>query len=237
MPKFLLTCQTIVLIICLKMKLPASPADRSHAETRRQLLEAAGAVFAEFGFRDATVREICRRAGANVAAVNYHFGDKENLYVEVLRYAHTRAFEKYPPLLDLRDDAPPAEKLHAFVHSLLLRIFDKGPTAWHGKLMSREMIEPTPALDSLVEERMRPMAAQIGQIVADLLNCPVSDERVRLYAFSIVSQCVFYHHCRPVICRLFPQRPPLELADVARLATHITNFSLAAMKHLPKPKP
>ena len=74
-------------------------------ETRRQLLEAAGAVFAEVGFRDATVREICKRAGANVAAVNYHFGDKETLYLEVLRYTHARALEKYPPLLDLPPDA------------------------------------------------------------------------------------------------------------------------------------
>ena len=237
MPKFLLTCQTIVLIICLKMKLPPLPADASHAETRRLLLEAAGTVFAEFGFRDATVREICRRAGANVAAVNYHFGDKEKLSVEVLRHAHGKALEKYPPLLDLDETASPAEKLNAFVHSLLLRIFDKGPNSWHGKLISREMIEPTPALDSLVEERMRPMAAQIGQIVADLLGCPLNDERVRLCAFSIVSQCVFYHHCRPVLCRLFPQRPPLETADVARLAEHITRFSLAALEQLSKPKP
>ena len=135
----------------------------------------------------------------------------------------------------MADDAPPAEKLRAFVCSLLLRILDKGPTAWHGKLISREMIEPTAALDSLVEERMRPMAVQLGQIVAGILDCPPHDERVRLYAFSIVSQCVFYHHCRPVICRLFPDRPPLDKADAERLADHITRFSLAAMKHLAEP--
>jgi AcrR family transcriptional regulator len=214
----------------MKLKTPTGSGDASHAETRRQLLEAAGEVFAEAGFRDATVREICRRAGANVAAVNYHFGDKEKLYTEVLRYAQTKALEKYPLLLDVAVNAPPEKRLRAFVQSLLLRIFDKGPTAWHGKLMSREMIEPSAALDSLVEERMRPMAGQLWQIVADILECPLNHERVRLCAFSVVSQCVFYHHCRPVVSRLFPKEEPLDAAGIERLADHVTRFSLAAMK-------
>jgi AcrR family transcriptional regulator len=216
------------------MKSPVETDVAGRDETRRHLLEAAGAVFAEFGFRDATVREICRRAGANIAAVNYHFGDKETLYAEVLRYAHGKALEKYPPLLDVAADAPPEKKLQAFVHSFLLRIFDKGPTAWHGKLMSREMIEPTAALDSLVEERMRPMAAQLWQIVAEILDCPPNDERVRLCSMSVVSQCVFYHHCRPVVSRLFPKHLPQNVANIERLADYITKFSLSAMKHLPK---
>src|SRR5271156_5540224 len=135
----------------MKLKSPAGLADASLDETRHQLLGAAGEVFAEFGFRDATVREICRRAGANIAAINYHFGDKETLYTEVLRYSHGKALEKYPPLLGVAADAPAEKKLRAFVNSLLLRIFDTGPTAWHGKLMSREMIEPSAALDSLIE--------------------------------------------------------------------------------------
>ena len=212
------------------MRLPIATAEASHAETRRQLLEAAGEVFAEFGFRNATVREICGRAGANVAAVNYHFGDKETLYAEVLRYAHGKALAKYPPLLDVPVGAPPEEKLRAFVKSFLLRTFDTGPTAWHGKLMSREMIEPTAALDALVEERMRPMAGELWRIVSAILDCPPNDERVRLCAFSVVSQCVFYHHCRPVILRLFPEQAAPGPADIVRLADHITGFSLAAMR-------
>ena len=220
----------------MKLKPPVEPKDASLDATRRQLLEAAGAVFAEVGFRDATVREICRRAGANIAAVNYHFGDKEKLYAEVLRYSHSKALEKYPPLLGVAADAPPEKKLRAFVQSLLLRIFDKGPTAWHGKLMAREMIEPSAALDSLVEERIRPMSNQLWQIVAEIIGRPLNDERVRLCAFSVVSQCVFYHHCRTVLSRLFPNEEPLDAAGIERLADHVTRFSLAAMKHLPAAK-
>jgi TetR/AcrR family transcriptional regulator, regulator of cefoperazone and chloramphenicol sensitivity len=215
----------------MKLKPQAEIIDASPDETRRQLLEAAGGVFAEAGFRDATVREICRRAGANIAAINYHFGDKENLYLEVLRYAHGKALAKFPPMLDLPDDAPPEKKLRAFVHSMLQRIFDKGPTSWHGKLMSREMIEPTKALDSLVEERMRPMVAQLWKIVAEILDCPVNDERVRLCSLSVISQCVFYNHCSPVVQRLFPNKLPQDAASIGQLGDHITKFSLAAMKH------
>ena len=62
-------------------------------ETRQRLLEPASEVFAQKGFRDATIAEICREAGANVAAVNYHFGSKGELYVEAgkLWVGHERA--------------------------------------------------------------------------------------------------------------------------------------------------
>jgi TetR/AcrR family transcriptional regulator, regulator of cefoperazone and chloramphenicol sensitivity len=214
------------------LKLVSPNKSDNQAETRRQLLEAAGEVFAEAGFRNATVREICGRAGANIAAVNYHFGDKETLYIEVLRYSQQKAFEKYPLLLNVGPDAPAEDKLRAFVHSLLLRIFAKGPAAWHGKLMSREMIEPTPALDSLVEERIRPMADQLWKIVAGILKCPAHDKRVRQAGFSVVSQCLFYHHCRPVIARLFPDQPRLDASGITELADHIVRFSLAGMKNM-----
>jgi TetR/AcrR family transcriptional regulator, regulator of cefoperazone and chloramphenicol sensitivity len=217
------------------MKTSGAAEVASQAETRRQLLEAASEVFAEAGFRHATVREICRRAGANIAAVNYHFGDKERLYAEVLRFAQARAFEKYPPFPNAASTAPPEEKLRAFVHSFLLRIFDDGPGAWFGKIMSREMVEPTRALDLLIQERLRPMAGQLRGIISEILGCPPGDERVRLCIFSIVSQCVFYHHCRTMILRLFPEQR-LDAAAAELLAGHITRFSLAAMKHLPAAK-
>ncbi len=204
-----------------------------HLATRRQILEAAGEVFAEVGFRDATVREICSRAQVNNAAVNYHFGDKEKLYAEVLRYSQQKCLEKHPPFLDLSETAPPEERLRAFVHSFLLRIFEKGPSAWHGKLMSREMVDPTAALDSIVDERIRPMAEQLRGIVAEILQRSPADEVVRWCGLSIVGQCVFYHHCRPVLSRLYPDHPPLDLVSAAPLADHITRFSLAALKNLP----
>jgi len=138
--------------------------------------------------------------------------------------------------LGVAADAPPEERLRAFIQSFLLRIFDGSSTAWFGKMMSREMVEPTQALDLLLKERMQPMANLLRGIVAEILGCPPDAENVRLCCFSVVSQCVFYHHCRTMISRLFPEQR-LDASAVQQLAGHIAGFSLAAMKHLPGSKP
>src|SRR5882724_4823724 len=112
-------------------------------ETRQRLLNSAGEVFAERGFRAATVRDICQRAKANVAAIHYHFGDKEALYLALLKSCADDALKRFPPTLGLNESATSEEKLYAFIRSFLFRIADKGRPAWHGRLMAREMAEPT----------------------------------------------------------------------------------------------
>jgi AcrR family transcriptional regulator len=201
-------------------------------DTRQRLLEIAGEVFAAQGYRAATVRDICQRADANVASINYHFGDKEKLYLEVLRYAHTCAFTKYPPDMGLKPGATPKQRLHAFVRSFLFRVLDEGRPAWHGKLMAREIADPTGALEAIVKDGIRPHFAALRGIVSDLLGPKLGADatRVRYAAWSIVGQCLFYFYARPVILQLHPGQTftPEDLEEIAR---HITDFSLAALKH------
>ncbi len=201
--------------------------------TRQQLLEAASAVFAERGFRAATVRQICQRANANVAAVNYHFGGKAGLYAEVLRHAHRCAEERHPNVSVSPKRLTPARELEIFVHAFLQRLFDEGRTAWLGKLMSREMVEPTAALDAVVEEQIQPNSRRLQDLLRRLLGPRSSAEQVRLCEMSVVSQCLFYHHCRPVISRLFPgfDFGPKALR---RLAAHITRFSMGGLQSAKK---
>ena len=199
-------------------------------ETRNRLHAAAGEVFAEQGYRSATVREICQRAGANVAAVNYHFGDKERLYAEVIRDAHRSAMSKYPSDLGLEPGATLEQRLFAFVRSFLFRIFDEGRPAWHGKLIAREIADPTAALNDIVDEGIRPHFMMLRAIVTELLGGGTPDpERLRYCAWSVVGQCLFYFHAQPIIRRLHPAQT-FGPADIETLARHITDFSLAAMK-------
>src|SRR5216683_3872831 len=101
------------------MEAPLAKSAVPPAETRERLLEAAGAVFSESGFRNATVRDIVTRAGANIAAVNYHFGDKEGLYSAVLEHSAQAALHQYPPHGGLAPDAAAGEQLRAFIRAFL----------------------------------------------------------------------------------------------------------------------
>lgn len=207
----------------------ASPS--SLAETRHRLLEAAGEVFAEHGFRGATVREICNRAGANVAAVNYHFRDKETLYRELIRYAHRCAFPAGNAVFEPDPSTPPERRLREYVRHTLAGILGEGRPAWLGKLIGREMSEPTGALDMLVEEGVRPRFAALTAIIGALLGPGASPQQVRLCAFSVQGQCLFYHFAKPVMQRLVPAASP-GAADLDRLTDHVTDFSLAAIRGL-----
>jgi TetR/AcrR family transcriptional regulator, regulator of cefoperazone and chloramphenicol sensitivity len=200
------------------------------AATRQRLLDAAGEVFAEVGYRAATIREICTRAEANVAAVNYHFRDKDGLYQEVVAYAHGCAMASHPPPGDLAR-LTPAEQLQGFVRSFLARLLDSGRPAWHGRLMARELVEPTAALDRIVRDSIRAQSEMLMGIVRAVAGVPLPLATVRRAAMSVVGQCLFYEHARPVIGRLFPDLG-FSRTEVEALADHISAFSLAGIASL-----
>jgi TetR/AcrR family transcriptional regulator, regulator of cefoperazone and chloramphenicol sensitivity len=207
--------------MCLKMQ--------SVHETKQRLLEAAGEVFAARGFRAATIREICQRASANVAAVNYHFSDKEGLYFAVMKSGSEAALKKYPPTLGLGPTATGEERLHAFIRSMLFRIADKGQPSWHGKLISHEMANPTKALPALIDKVYKPALKQLEAIVRELVGGRVAITVVRQCLLSILGQCSYFHYARPAIQHIHPEQG-FEPADIERLAKHITQFSLAGIR-------
>ena len=201
-----------------------------HAATRRALLDAGADVFAEVGFHHATIRDLCRRAGANVAAVNYHFGDKETLYAEVLAEQSRLAMALHP-LPAAAPDATPAQRLEDFIRTFLQRVLSAELSARHGRMMAREMVEPTRALDRLVAESIRPQSAALSVILRDLVGPGPSEETLRLLGMSVVGQILFYCHCQPVLTRLFPGMP-FNAERLDTLTLHITAFSLAAVRGL-----
>lgn len=208
---------------------------RNDQETRERLRDVAKALFAEHGFHKVTVRDICHAARANVAAVNYHFGDKLGLYMAVVQEGIAAMRESNALAQEAGRGKPPDERLRAFLHVFLSRVAgsdhsDKG--TWISKMMSREMEDPTPALDMVIAEVIEPRLAYLGAAIAELLKCDVSDKRVKRVFASIQGQCFIY---RPHFLRdkFLGISGPL---DISVIADHIADFSLAgirAMAHTP----
>jgi len=198
--------------------------------SRERLMEAAGEVFAEEGYDAATIREITRRAGVNIAAVNYYFRDKAELYSAVLMHAQRCAVET----AWVAGSTGPAEvRLREFLRGMMRHLLDPLRPAWHSRLMAREMAAPTRMLHNLINDGFRPKVEQLGGILRELAGGRLSDEEIGCASASIIAQCVFYRQNRPVVLRLYPGL--LSDGDpIDKLADHITAFSLGGLDRLKK---
>jgi TetR/AcrR family transcriptional regulator, regulator of cefoperazone and chloramphenicol sensitivity len=197
-------------------------------ETRERVLKAAAQLFADRGFKKVTVRDICRTARANVAAVNYHFGDKGGLYREVLQLATDTMRATSEAARAAGAGQPADERLRRYIQVSLCRVMKDGAASWISRLINREIADPTPAFDTLVEQGVRPRIDDLSAIVAEMLGCPVADERVPRCVASIHAQWILFVP-NPIASR-FRQKLHLRSEDVDRVGRHIADFSLAGIR-------
>ncbi len=161
----------------------ANATDKA-GSTHRRLLDVAVALFAEHGFRKTTVRAICEAADANVSAVKYHFGNKAALYDAAFDHARLRSNETNPfvqmdEARDFHADQTPERRLYLFIRTLLEHQFRDGQPTDLTKLMSHEMVQPTPALDRLIEVSVKRVYAGLIRIILDLMPTPPRKFRPR----------------------------------------------------------
>jgi len=201
----------------------------SEYSTRNRIIEAAGLLFAQEGFDRATSREICDLAHVNPAAVNYHFGGKERLYLEVLREAHRRLVN-FGTLKDFAEESHLSEeKIEVFFIGYLKSLLDNSPEGWTSRVMLREMAAPTSAFNELVQLQIRPTAMLFRSLAAHIMGLSVEHEAVVRGTLSIAAQFVFVFQNRKVVELV---NPDLDLTEegIGLLARHIWRFSLAGLK-------
>jgi TetR/AcrR family transcriptional regulator, regulator of cefoperazone and chloramphenicol sensitivity len=200
-------------------------------ETRQRVLNIAAELFAERGFNNVTVREICQRAGTNLAAVNYHFRDKLGLYKEVVQLAANEMNRVKTDVMDAAEEPrPPEERLRTYIHLTLHHLLDPRQESWMEKLVARETIDPTPAIDLIIQKGIKPTTERNGRMMAELLGTSLDDPRVWRCFLSVQGQCLFYKMSMPISLRMAPpgfQYTP-ELIDA--LAEHVYQFSLAGIR-------
>ena len=219
------------------MRSPKKP----HTDTHDQLLHAAAEVFADKGYTDATIANICEKAGANIAAVNYHFGDKETLYAEAWRLAFHHSIEAHPPDGGVAADASAEEQLRGRVLSLMRRIVD--PDCHEFEMVHKELANPTGLLVEVMRECIGPLRRGMANLVRQLLGDGATDTDVDLCQMSVIAQCLHpmirlrYMKAGPKAhgpgARLLPGPPPPKVA-IETLADHVVGFSLAGIRDMRK---
>jgi AcrR family transcriptional regulator len=198
--------------------------------TRAKILNAAGEVFAEQGFEGATVRAITERAGVNVAAVNYHFRDKAELYTRVVLDACSVRAAFREAIADGTDS--PEARLRSLIRRFLEYLLDPARPGWKRRLMAREMANPTTALDELVKNNIQPFRDEfLIPTLRQLTGGCFNRRQLGYIGSSIMGQCLYFLQSRPIIERLIPDFK-IDRSDITEIADHITRFSLAAIAEL-----
>ena len=202
--------------------------------TRESLLKAACEVFAEKGYRDARVADICRRADANIAAINYHFGGKESLYAMAWQQAFQESLKAHPFDGGVPADAPPEQRLYGQIASFVRRITD--PASREFDIVQRELANPTGLLGEVMQKCIQPIRRQMKRIVRELLGERASDRQVQLCQMSIMAQCLHVmmrrRHRDVSGGSKRATGPPFLKFSVTALTEHIVRFSLAGIREM-----
>jgi AcrR family transcriptional regulator len=203
------------------------------SDIRQRIIQAAGPIFAQKGFDGTTIREICRKAGVNVAAVNYHFGGKAELYRETVTAAHPVKFTQKPAQLSWPPGTPPQQKLRDFIRTMLERVLQIDPNSWQEELLLREVLNPTPVCHPMIRRYFQTGMELLGGICRELFSTEVPEDVLLRTMLSIVAQCVYYRTARKVLELVLGPQRFRRIADLEALVDHITRFSLAALGHAP----
>jgi len=175
--------------------------------TRRRLLDAAAQMFATSGYRAVSVRDICERACANIAAINYHFGGKDKLHAAALEHARERAIREAPASAGPKPAGPMSaeQRLRRHLGGLMERAFITGPAGWYMQIVLREMVDPTPALAATLGQALAPQQRRLQAIIAQVLTLDPDSSRVKDLASTVLATAIYYQNCRPAIELLSPE--------------------------------
>lgn len=202
--------------------------------TRKRLLESACEVFAKKGYRDATIADISERAATNIAAVNYHFGDKETLYVEAWRVAFHKSLKAFPPDGGISPTAPAEERLRGRVSAAIQRFANT--RNYEFDIISKELATPTGLLEEVMRESVEPLRREFDHIVRELLGEQASQQQVELCRMSILSQCfnmtIQERRRKAMAEAAVKTNLPSDNLKVELIAEHITRFSLAGIREI-----
>lgn len=201
----------------------------SAEETRRRLLEAAGQVFAERGFERATGKEICHLARTNAAAINYHFDGKAGLYAATLIEAHRRLLPLEAMTGLVAGARNPVAQLRAVIDLITGALVGPLSRSWVLRVLSREMLSPSDAIDALREQELVPKARVLRGVVGALMQLPDDHPAVSRACINILAPPIFLLiGPRQTMARAFPGLR-FTPDDAPALSRHLLRYALGGL--------
>ena len=199
------------------------------AQTKQQLLEVAGRVFAERGYMNATSKEICELANANIAAVNYHFGGKDGLYAAVLEEAHARLMSIDTVTAITQSKASGAEKLRMLLRKIVGEVSKRDTGGWEMRVLSREFMAPTALVDGMFRNQVVPKSRLMTGMIGDILGVPATHPAVSRSIVNIIGPCLFLLIVNPEWQKkIFPTL----LTDTEALVDHMVTYALGGLQSI-----
>jgi AcrR family transcriptional regulator len=196
--------------------------------TKERILNQAEFLFAGKGYDAVTVREITNAARCNLAAVNYHFGNKKNLYLEVFRKRWMpramRVREAVEKDLASQDVLTVSTIIQAVAGAFLEGPMTDEERQLHFQLMVREMAQPSEAFEIVTGSIMRPFLRKLGEMVGELLPGGAGEEKLTLNMLSVFAMIIHLNFARALVTTLTGRE--YDAAFKARLMDHIIKFSL-----------
>ena len=213
------------------------PSPSATQDTRTRLVQTALSVFARRDFDAVSVREIVDLAGANIAAVSYHFGGKEGLYLATAEFLADTMLGRMQPLLttirsaaETADDEDAAELLRQLIHGLVHNLLNDGVGDNAVGFILREQLQPTAAFDILFERLMVPIQRTYQALVIRLGgDLDADDERQQiLITHALMGQMMAFRVARTTVLRRLDQTR-FRARDLDDIANHIHTLTLRAL--------
>jgi AcrR family transcriptional regulator len=199
-------------------------------ETRDRILEAAQKLFAERGFDATSVRDITAEAGCNVAAVNYHFGGKESLYLEAFRAMLGILRDRRLAVLDellLRSPPPDLEAfLTGFAEGFLDPLTDESLGRRFFAFVNREISDPRLPTSVFLGEFIRPLLDRTLQAL-HRVGPPLPSAVAEACIFSLIGQLL---HALKAHHLFLAHDEPEARARLADFVPHFVRFSAGGIR-------
>ena len=202
--------------------------------TKERILKAATELFAEHGYHATTHQMMSDKASVNIAAINYHFGSKENLYLKVWEYLVEQGMQNYRDYIN--DEDPPEEQLREFIRWRVGAVTAEGIKSCLSQIMRREMNKPSPVYDQIQERYLNEKRKWFFSLIRDIVGHDLDARTISMAAFCIHSPLIHLVEMKAIMQTSLDEGVREQLAkfweDPDTLAESIYTFAIAGLSEI-----